>query len=120
MKQTLTKTEHPPRLESFDWGRMEWLLNAESAPGSELSLARMTLDPGRQSPLHRHDNCQEALHLVSGQVRLWLSETWRELRPGETVLIPRDTPHALENPSAEAAVLLITYGSGHRRYEALD
>ena len=119
MNQSLTKTGREPRLESFLWGSMTWLLDAESCAGAELSLARMTLEPGRAAPRHRHPDCQEALHLLSGKVELRVGGESRLLEAGESALIPEGAAHDLRNPGGRPAVLMIAYGSGTRRYEAL-
>ncbi len=119
MNQSLTKTEQEPRLESFDWGSMTWLLDAESCPGAELSLARMTLEAGRAAPRHRHPDCQEALHLLSGTVELRVGADSRLMEAGESALIPEGAAHDLRNPGGRPAVLMIAYRSGARRYEAI-
>ena len=46
-----------PREESFDRGRMTWLLDAGMCTGTDISLARMTLEAGRAAPPHRHPDC---------------------------------------------------------------
>ena len=119
MNQSLTKTARAPRLESFDWGSMTWLLDAESCAGAGLSLARMTLEASRTAPRHRHPDCQEALHLLSGTVELRIGTDSRLLEAGGSALIPKGIAHSLRNPGSAPAVLMIAYGSGARRYEAL-
>ena len=119
MNQSLTKMERVPRLESFDWGSMTWLLDAESCPGADLTLARMVLEPGRAAPAHRHPDCQEALHLLAGTVELHIGAERRLLEAGDSALIPLGAEHGLRNPGGEPAVLMVAYGSGARRYEAV-
>ncbi len=119
MNQSLTMTEAHPRLEVFDWGEMAWLLDADSCAGADLSLARMTLRPDCAAPRHRHPDCQEALHLLSGRVELRVDGAVRVLEAGDTALVPEGRPHDLRNPGSRPAVLMIAYGSGARRYEPL-
>ena len=47
---------------------MEWLMEDAIRPGAGLSLARMSVDPGVTGDAHRHPNCSEAVHLISGEV----------------------------------------------------
>ncbi len=119
MNQSLTKTERAPRREAFDWGSMTWLLDGESFPGADLSLARMVLEPGRAAPRHRHPDCQEALHLLEGKVELNVGAECRVLEAGDSALVPAWAGHSLRNAGSAPAVLVIAYGSGARRFEAL-
>ena len=120
MNQSLTKMAQTPWLESFDWGSMTWLLDAESCPGADLTLARMVLEPGGAAPAHRHPNCQEALHLLTGTVELRIAGQCRLLETGDSALIPLGIAHALRNPGGVPAVLMVAYGAGARRYEAVE
>ena len=119
MNQSLTIPAQGPREESFDWGRMTWLLDAENCAGAGISLARMTLEAGRAAPPHRHPNCQEALHLLAGKVELRIGDECRFLEAGESALVSAGQPHSLRNPGRVPAVLMIAYGSGTRRYDPL-
>ena len=119
MNQSLTKSQPRPRLESFDWGSMTWLLDASTCPEADLSLARMVLEPGHAAPAHRHPDCQEALHVLAGSVELRRDGEVRLLAAGDSALIPQGLAHDLSNPGEVPAVLMIAYGSGARRYEAL-
>ena len=119
MNQSLTIPAQVPREESFDWGRMTWLLDADVCAGADISLARMTLEAGRAAPPHRHPNCQEALHLLAGRVELRVGDQCRVLEAGESALVSAGQPHSLRNPDRVPAVLMIAYGSGTRRYDPL-
>jgi len=120
MNQSLTKTAQRPRQETFDWGCMIWLLDASGCAGADISLARMTLEPGRAAPQHRHPDCQEALHLLAGTVELRIGSECRALEAGDSALVPAGLAHSLRNPGRVPAVLMIAYGSGARRYETLE
>jgi len=96
---------------------MHWLMEDAIQPDAGLSLARMTVDPGVTSEAHRHPNCSEAIHLLSGQVEQRRGEDWVTLKAGETILIPPGSLHQTRNSAEEAAVLMIAYSSGSRVYE---
>ncbi len=96
---------------------MDWLMEDAIEPGAGLSLARMTVAPGVTSEAHRHPNCTEAVHLLSGRVEQRRGDVWVALLPGETLLIPQATVHQTRNTGTEPAVLMIAYSSGARIYE---
>ncbi len=93
MNQSLTIPAQGPREESFDWGRMTWLLDAEICAGAGISLA--------------------------GKVELRIGDECRFLEAGKSALISAGQPHSLRNPGRVPAVLMIAYGSGTRRYDPL-
>ena len=96
---------------------MTWLMDDEIEPEAGLSLARMTIGPGVISEPHRHTNCTEAIHVISGAVRQRSAECWVTLEQGQTILIPVGAVHQTHNVSKEKATLMIAYSSGSRVYE---
>ncbi|MGI9491674.1 MAG: cupin domain-containing protein [Geminicoccaceae bacterium] len=96
---------------------MTWLMDDAVQPGAGLSLARMTIDPAVTSEPHRHSNCSEAIHLLSGKVDQRQDDSWVTLNAGDTILIPPDTVHQTRNIGAETAVMMIAYSSGSRNYQ---
>lgn len=105
------------RTETHDWGRMEWLADAELGARS-VSVARMILAPGAAGQRHRHDNCEEAILVLSGSVELELDAQRRQLSAGECVVAPVGVAHALSNVGDTEAELVLFYGSGARMYAA--
>ena len=63
------------RTQEFEWGRMEWLFSGEADGPRALSTARMLLRAGHENAFHRHSNCEEVLHLVSGQLLQTLGDS---------------------------------------------
>ena len=96
---------------------MEWLMEDAIQPGAGLSLARMTVAPGVTSEAHRHPNCAETIHLLSGEVVQRCDADWVTLRAGDTLLVPTGSLHQTRNDSLETAVLMVAYSSGARLYE---
>jgi quercetin dioxygenase-like cupin family protein len=95
---------------------MEWLMEDAIDPRAGLSLARMTIAPGVTSPAHRHPDCAEAVHVLSGWVEQRRDEAWLPLNAGQTLLIPCGALHQTRNLGDEAAVLMVVYSSGARVY----
>lgn len=54
----------------------------------------MTTGTGRQ---HLHPNSDEEFAVRSGRLRVMVDGAWRELGPGESVVVPRGTPHLFRN-----------------------
>lgn len=97
---------------------MSWLMDDAIQQGAGLSLARMTIDRNVTSEAHRHANCTEAVHLLSGRVEQRRGDDWVLLEAGDTILIPVGATHQTRNIGTETAVLMIAYSSGSRVYEA--
>ncbi len=106
-----------PRSQSFDWGEMEWL--AEGAD-KDVTLASMTVKPFAVSPMHKHSNCNEVIHLLSGAVAQRRGEHWVEMQSGDTVIIYADELHQTRNIGETDALLMIAYSSGERSYEEAE
>ena len=98
---------------------MDWLMEDAIAPGAGLSLARMCVDAGVTSAAHRHPDCNEVVHLLSGEVEQHCGTDWLAMRPGETLLIPAGSVHQTRNKGNETAVQIIAYSSGARVYETV-
>jgi uncharacterized RmlC-like cupin family protein len=97
---------------------MDWLMEDAIEPDAGLSLARMTIGPGVTSEAHRHSNCSEAIHVLSGQVEQRKGADWVKLVAGDTILIPARMVHQTRNIDPEPAVLMVAYSDGSRIYEA--
>jgi len=111
-------TEAKSRLVREAWGSMEWLVDGDLQPGARLSLARMRVEAGQCSALHRHPECDEAVHVVAGSIEQRIGERLLRLGPGESAHIPAGLAHCSRALGSEAAILLVAYSAGHRIYEA--
>lgn len=96
---------------------MAWLADDQSQAGLGVSLARMTVMPGQTSPAHRHPNCNEVIHVLSGEVEERCNDTWHTLTPGDTLIIKAGETHQSRNSGSEPAKLIIAYSDGSRTYE---
>ncbi len=98
---------------------MQWLMEDAIDRQAGLSLARMTVAPGVMSEAHRHPDCSETVHLLSGSIEQRRGDAWVSLTAGDTLLIPPGTVHQTRNSAAETAVMMVAYSSGARIYEAI-
>lgn len=104
--------------EPSDGVTMHWLMEDKIVADAGLSLARMTVDPGRISEPHRHSNCSEAIHVLSGQIEQRRNGSWIKLETGDTILVPAGAVHQTRNIGTDVAVMMVAYSSGARIYEA--
>ncbi len=99
--------------------KMEWLMDSSILEGADVSMARMTVPAGVTSECHRHSNCTERIHLLTGQIRQRIGEEWIEMGPNETCFVPKNEAHQTENIGALEAVMMICYSAGSRQYESV-
>lgn len=112
---TATSKETRP---SWPGVTIRWLMEDAIKEDAGLSLARMTVDPGVTSEAHRHPNCTETVHVLSGKVEQRRGNDWIELDAGDTILIREGVTHQTRNIGPETADLILAYSSGSRVYEA--
>ena len=57
--------------------------------------------PGAKFPANAHPDIGQFYIILRGRARVTVADETREVGPGSAVLIPRNTRHFLENPTAE-------------------
>jgi mannose-6-phosphate isomerase-like protein (cupin superfamily) len=77
--------------------------------------------PGRPiAGLHMHRSDDEAWIVLAGRLAFRVGDEERDLAAGDSLLVPRGTPHSYWNPRAEPArYLLVMTPRIHRLIEAL-
>jgi mannose-6-phosphate isomerase-like protein (cupin superfamily) len=77
--------------------------------------------PGRPiAGLHLHRSDDEAWFVLEGRLGFRVGDEKREVSAGESILVPRGTPHSYWNPtSSPARYLLVMTPRIHRLIEAL-
>lgn len=77
--------------------------------------------PGRALvPLHLHRSDDEAWYVLSGRLGFRVGDEEREVGAGESIFVPRGTPHSWWNAVAEPTrYLLVMTPRIHRLIEAL-
>ncbi|MGI8713883.1 MAG: cupin domain-containing protein [Solirubrobacteraceae bacterium] len=66
-------------------------------------MGRFRVPPGAISRPHYHENCESAVYMLSGSMRIrWGDRLEQELlvEPGDLLYVPPRETHVLENPSA--------------------
>lgn len=93
---------------------METKLNSDA----DISLAKMTVEVGATSELHRHSNCSETLHVLAGQIKQRVGDEWHVMNVGDTCFVKLGHSHQTENIGHDDAILMIAYSAGERVYSA--
>jgi quercetin dioxygenase-like cupin family protein len=115
---------HSPLLTSAEgilvdqaWGKLTWLASREVGNSTTMTFGRVIIPAGQTNPRHRHPNCDEILHLLSGRLEHSLGGEKFLLSPGDTISIPAGqwhNAHALDSMNAE---MVICFSSADRQTE---
>lgn len=89
---------HQPRSKRyyFDVGLGSVCLSGKDTGGA-YCLLEVSLAPGMGVPRHVHTREDEVYFILAGELEVTVGEKTLVLRPGDTLLAPRDIPHELRN-----------------------
>ena len=82
------------------------LLEEGDAPGGEMSITWVDVEPGAQQPLHSHAP-QQVYVITRGSGRMKVGEDERDVAAGHMVFIPKNAEHGIVNTGDE----VLTYVS---------
>src|SRR5215470_9383524 len=102
--------KHRPRSKRyyFDVGLGSVCL-AGADTGGAYCLLEVSLAPGIGVPRHTHTREDETYHVTSGELEVIVGEEVFVLKPGDTLMAPRNIPHELRNSgNAENHYLLFS------------
>ncbi len=97
----------------YPWGWLRWLMNDQIDPQAELTLGIAFVDPHQSNQLHIHPNSAEVLHVLSGSCEHRRGDQWIKLKPGDTLRIPKNTPH-MARTADQVFVAMLSYNTGKR------
>jgi quercetin dioxygenase-like cupin family protein len=81
--------------------------------GGDLAIFEQTsLSPGRGTPLHVHLGQDEIFHVLDGEYAFLVGEERFRLRPGDTIFLPRQVPHAWTQVSPRGRMTVIMQPAG--------
>ena len=112
----LTKSNEGSVLD-FDWGQIVWLVSYAQKNSDVMTFGRVTIKASMANPRHRHPNCDEILHLLSGQLEHSLGDERFPMNPGDTISIPTGVYHNARSIGPEDAVMVICFSSADRQTE---
>jgi quercetin dioxygenase-like cupin family protein len=123
-------TENPSRLApalcralagevlELPWGRIVWSASHSLGNSSTMTFGRVTIAPNQANQIHRHPNCDEILHLVTGRIEHSLGEAVAVMEPGDTISIPAGVWHNARALDGAAADMVIAFSSANRATES--
>jgi mannose-6-phosphate isomerase-like protein (cupin superfamily) len=68
------------------------------ADGAAFTLVVEIFAPGGATPPNTHRAAQEAFFVLRGHGRARAGDSWRDIGPGDTLLLPPGVEHVVENP----------------------
>src|SRR4051812_50226565 len=91
---------------------------AARGAGAAASLAAVetTMRRNHMTPLHVHDE-DEAVHVISGEVTLYVGEEVVRLGPGDSYIAPRDIPHTMRAEGAKVQLYCLSFARSAARFE---
>ena len=85
--------------------------------GGAYCLLEVSVAPGISVPRHTHTREDEAYLVLTGELEVTVGEKIHVLRPGDSLLAPRDIPHEVRNSgSIENHFLLMFSPSGFEEF----
>jgi quercetin dioxygenase-like cupin family protein len=90
----------------FGGGLHVWKVTTADSGGA-FSMFEDVLARGKVTPLHRHNDTDEMLYIVDGEILVSVNGEERRLGAGGVALIPRGIPHALMVTSESARLLCL-------------
>jgi mannose-6-phosphate isomerase-like protein (cupin superfamily) len=101
-----------PKRSYFDVGIGSVCLSGEDTGGA-YCLLEVGLAPGMGVPRHMHTREDESYFVLAGELEVIVGGKTFVLKPGDSLVAPRDTPHQLRNSGdVENHYLLIFWPSG--------
>jgi quercetin dioxygenase-like cupin family protein len=107
-------------VEKSAWGTLQWVCNDKLSPGAKQTVGLARILPGQKNPVHYHPNCEEVLHVISGQGLHSFNGRTIELKAGMTIRIPAEVRHNMVNTGTNVLVTLVSFSSGDRKTVFLD
>src|SRR5262249_59991558 len=96
-------------------GRLSVLADQAHTAG-RYDLVEGWLAPGTPTPPHRHASYSEHLYVLDGEITVWAGGRKAVLRPGDDLLIPPRTAHAVAATGAgPGRALVVVSPSGFAR-----
>jgi mannose-6-phosphate isomerase-like protein (cupin superfamily) len=92
------------------------VLKSASETGGLYSLGELEVSPGGGNTMHVHSAFEETFTAVRGELGVVLRGRLYRLSPGESITVPRNTPHHFINKSGETIVCQVRFVPGHEGF----
>jgi quercetin dioxygenase-like cupin family protein len=101
----------------FPWGRITWTVSRKLGNSTVMTFGRVFMRAGMSNPRHRHPNCDEILHLLSGRIDHTLGAETFIMEAGDTISIPAGVWHQARALDGADAEMVIAFSSADRETE---
>ena len=97
----MSKPEVASELRPFrSWtGRDSWEfvdgVRLHAIGGEQVLLCRVNYAPGKQVPWHKHDDTEQVMFILEGEVEMTIEDYTKMLRAGDVVVVNRGLHHKL-------------------------
>jgi putative monooxygenase len=91
-------------------GALRPLLTPATVGATTGFMGVATIEPGDAIREHYHPYSEEFLYLVSGALLIRVDGEPVEMRPGDAILLPKQTRHRLENHGTERVTVVFHLG----------
>ncbi len=99
------------------WGKLTWLASRKLGNSTTMTFGRVIIPADQTNPRHRHPNCDEILHLLSGRIEHSMGDEKFILEAGDTISIPAGVWHNASSLDGDDAEMVICFSSADRETE---
>jgi quercetin dioxygenase-like cupin family protein len=82
-------------------GRESWQfvdgVRLHAIGGEQVLLCRVSYEPGKQVPWHKHDDTEQVMFILEGEVEMTVEDETTTLRAGDVAVVNRGLHHALHS-----------------------
>lgn len=101
-------TASDAEVESLEGKTHHWYFKDGLGDSESLVFVRARIMPGAGHAFHTHPEMDEIIYVLEGSMTQWLEQEKKELKPGDSIYIPRGVVHGCINHSlAECEFLAI-------------
>mgnify|MGYP006299223351 CR=1 FL=1 len=117
MSKAILIREPDAKREKHSWGELHWFCGHDQGKSRDMTFARCRILPDCNTHEHYHPECEEIIHVVDGILRHHVAgeDTFHELTPGDTIVVPPKLEHQIQNIGDEQADLVIVWSSTQRK-----
>jgi quercetin dioxygenase-like cupin family protein len=99
------------------WGGITWTASRLVGNSETMTFGRAIIRAGRSNPRHRHPDCDEILHVLSGRLEHTLGEERCTMGSGDSISIPQGVWHQARALDEEDVEVVICFSSADRLTE---
>jgi mannose-6-phosphate isomerase-like protein (cupin superfamily) len=92
------------------------VLKTPDETGGEYSLGELEVSPGGGNTLHTHSAFEETFTAVKGELGVVLKNRKYFLKPGESITVPKYTPHHFFNSGTQPVTCHVKFVPGHENF----